>query len=222
MPAFALASLDDGCSIEPVRSSTIMTSSGRPPHGEHACACTLSVIVLMPISRRKYVGMFAVSVMCTVFAGLQKFALVEQSSVMLAVTLGTPTMRFFAVFSALRLCAAAVAVAVLGRLPAPAATAASAEAWRACFTRYALPMSMTAPQNRSSVSRNTTTSGSVCPEVVRRVVSSVCDMKSMRYARGESRTTDSAASLNVAHRAPSDHPSKEGSLWLFRGAVHWP
>ena len=112
-----------------------MTSSGRPPHGEHACECTLSVIVLMPISRRKYVGMFAVSVMCTVFAGLQKFGLVEQSSVMLAVTLGTPTMRFFAVFSALRLCAAAVAAPVLGRLPAPAATAASAEAWRACFTR---------------------------------------------------------------------------------------
>src|SRR6476469_10702487 len=45
-------------------------------------------------------------------------------------------------------------------------------------------MSMTAPQNRSSVSRKTTTSGSVCPEVDRRVVSSVCDMKSMRYAGG--------------------------------------
>ena len=57
----------------------------------------------MPISRRKYVGMFAVSVMCTVFAGLQKFGLVEQSSVMLAVTLGTPAIRFLPVFSALRL-----------------------------------------------------------------------------------------------------------------------
>ena len=45
-------------------------------------------------------------------------------------------------------------------------------------------MSMTAPQNRSSVSRKTTTSGSVCPEVDRRAVSSVCDMKSMRYAGG--------------------------------------
>ena len=79
--------------------------------------------------------MFAVSVMCTVFAGLQNVGLVEQSSVMLAVTLDTPTMRFLAVFSALRLWAAAVAAPVFGRLPAPAATAASAEAWRACFTR---------------------------------------------------------------------------------------
>src|SRR5512133_3660847 len=175
MPFFAFVIFEPA--MDPVRSSTIITSSGRPPHGEHACACTLSVIVLMPISRRKYVGTFAVSVMCTVFAGLQKFALVEQSSVMLAVTLGTPTMRFFALLSALRLCAAALAAAVLGRFPAPAATAASAEAWRACFTRYALPMSMTAPQNRSSVSRNTTTSGSVCPEVVRRAASSVCDME---------------------------------------------
>ena len=79
MPAFAFESFVDGCSIDPVRSSTIMTSSGRPPHGEQAEACTLSVIVLMPINRRKYVGMFAVSVMCTVFAGLQNVVLVEQS-----------------------------------------------------------------------------------------------------------------------------------------------
>jgi len=89
--------------IDPVRSSTIITSSGRPPHGEQACACTLSEIELMPTIRRKYVGMFAVSVMCTVLAGLQKFGLVEQSSVMLAVTFGTPGMRFLAVLSALRL-----------------------------------------------------------------------------------------------------------------------
>src|SRR4029079_15185090 len=40
--------------------------------------------------------------------------------------------------------------------------------------------------------------------------------------RGERRTTYSAASLNVAHRAPSDHPSKEGSLCTFRGVVHRP
>src|SRR5690349_21845177 len=114
--------------IDPVRSSTIITSSGRPPHGEQACARTVSEIVLMPMSRRKYVGTFAVSVMCTVFAGLQKVALVEQSSVTLALTFGTPAIRFLPVFSALRLWAAVEAAVVLGRFPAPAATAASAEA----------------------------------------------------------------------------------------------
>jgi hypothetical protein len=36
--------------IEPVRSSTIITSSGTPPHGEHAWACALSVIVGNPSS----------------------------------------------------------------------------------------------------------------------------------------------------------------------------
>ena len=43
------------------------------------------------------------------------------------------------------------------------------------------------------------------------MVSSVCDMKSMRYAGGAPNHPSSAASLNVAHRTPSDHPSKEGS-----------
>jgi hypothetical protein len=98
-------------------------------------ARALSLIELMPIRRRKYVGTLAVSVMWTVLAGLQKLALVEQSIVTVADTLGTPGIRFLPEFSAVRLWAAVFAAVVLGRFPAPAATAASAEAWRACFTR---------------------------------------------------------------------------------------
>jgi hypothetical protein len=66
MPAFAWVSLlfED---IDPVRSSTTMTSRGTPPHGEHAWACALSVIVLKPSSFSRYVGTFAVSSTVTVF-----------------------------------------------------------------------------------------------------------------------------------------------------------
>ena len=71
-------------------------------------------------------------------------------------------------------------------------------------------MSMTAPQNRSSVSRKTTTSGSVCPEVDRRLVSSVCDMKSMRYAGGE--PNDLFGCFTQRRPSGTFRPSLEGGL----------
>ena len=43
----ALASLIFVPAIDPERSSTIMMSSGLPPHGEHAWECTVSWIVLI-------------------------------------------------------------------------------------------------------------------------------------------------------------------------------
>ncbi len=66
IPAFACGSLLLSF-IDPVRSSTIMTSSGRPPQGEHAWACALSVIVSKPSRFSRYVGTWAVSFTVTVF-----------------------------------------------------------------------------------------------------------------------------------------------------------
>ncbi len=84
MPSFALfrsvqlGSLvpSENWHIEPVRSSTIMMSSGTASHGEHADAVALTWIDLMPISPRNVVGTSALCVTETVFAGRQpgKFA----------------------------------------------------------------------------------------------------------------------------------------------------
>ncbi len=80
--------------IEPVRSSTIITSRGLAPHGEQACAETVSRIEPMPIRPRKLVGTSVLSVTCTVLAGLQNFALVEQSVVAAVVTSPDPLTGF--------------------------------------------------------------------------------------------------------------------------------
>ncbi len=65
IPALACGILEFAL-IEPVRSSTIMTSSGSPPQGEHAWAWALSVIVSKPSSFSRYVGTLAVSSTVTV------------------------------------------------------------------------------------------------------------------------------------------------------------
>jgi hypothetical protein len=96
---------------------------------------TVSLIVRMPIIPRKTVGTLATSVTWTVFAGLQKTGLYEQSVTTVVVTSGTPGMVFWAPFSELLVCAAAFEAAVSGRAAAPAATAASADACRAMRTR---------------------------------------------------------------------------------------
>ncbi len=92
MPCLAESSLAPV--IDPVRSSTIMTSSGTAPHGEQAWAWTVSGMLSIPISRRKVVGTLASSVTCTVFAGLQNLRLVEQSAVAVVVTVPAPTIGF--------------------------------------------------------------------------------------------------------------------------------
>jgi hypothetical protein len=66
IPSFACAILESA-SIDSVRSSTIMTSSGSPPQGEHAWAWALSWIVSKPSSLSRYVGTLAVSSTVTVF-----------------------------------------------------------------------------------------------------------------------------------------------------------
>ena len=66
MPSLALTSLPLDF-IEPVRSSTIMTSSGVPPHGEHACAWAFRVMFEKPSRLSRYVGALAVSSTVTVF-----------------------------------------------------------------------------------------------------------------------------------------------------------
>ena len=71
MPSVADWSLEP--SIDPVRSSTTMMSSGLAPHGEHAWECTVIGMVSMPITRRNAVGTLVLSVTWTVLAGLQNF-----------------------------------------------------------------------------------------------------------------------------------------------------
>ena len=88
--------------IDPVRSSTTMMSSGTPPHGEQAVACTVSGIESTPISFRKKVGTLPVSVTCTVFAGSQNLGLVAQFVTTSVFTFETPGTAFFAPGSLLK------------------------------------------------------------------------------------------------------------------------
>ena len=94
MPAFALfRSVQLGSSapelfwhIEPVRSSTSITSTGLVPHGEHAVALTCTLKELNPKTFAKKVGTSAVSLTATVLTGLQPGIVLTQLVVMFSVT----------------------------------------------------------------------------------------------------------------------------------------
>jgi len=144
-------------------------------HGEHAVACTLMGIVLMPISRRKVVGTLAVSSTTTVFAPAQLGSDFEHFVWTATATLGTPGIEFFEPFRALYAYAVEFAVPASGKRAAPASDAASADACSWMRVRYACPRSMTRPANSRMQTMKAMTRGRVWP-------SSLCGV---RCAKGE-------------------------------------
>ncbi len=116
--------------IEPVRSSTSITSTGREPHGEHAVALTLILNELNPRTFEKNVGTVAVSLTETELTGLQP-GIVAMQLVLIDSVTGTLLPTWLLPLEDAPYCVATeVAEVGSGSCCAPASAAASAVACR--------------------------------------------------------------------------------------------
>ena len=160
--------------IDPVRSTTNITSSGTALHGEHAVACTLIGIVLMPISRRNVVARWP-------FRRPPPCLLQRSWAGTSSTWSGRPRRRWGRRGSSSSSRSARCSVrgrvrgTRIGKRAAPASDAASADACSWMRVRYACPRSMTRPANSRMQTMKTMTRGRVWP-------SSRCGV---RCAKGE-------------------------------------
>ena len=148
--------------IEPVRSSTIMMSSGFEPHGEHAVDFACTVNDLTPSTLANTVFTVADSETVTAFAVVQPGNVDRHLVLTVSETASLPPSAFFSPVCAPKFEAVEIALLTFGRLAAPASAAASAVAWSLRCTEYPWPMSSTRPTIPSRIgssSATMTTSG---------------------------------------------------------------